>query len=396
MPYSTYKLASLDYKIFQLLYKNPLLSIFQLSQKLGVSFHTVKSRINEMKRNGFLRQDQIINDPLLGKRIQTEVEIVYRPHRLGLLRTHVFIDGINGRNSLKKIADFCDLHPYTHYNVVTYNPRLSMYIQFDIPSRTQNLLTKVLNILKKEGLFERYTIIPSEFAASSPAEFDLWDFEKADWSFIKIKSNKIDEYNERNIFEKMWSKFDFSSIKEAPKIAPSKAYPFDKLDLYLLREMTINAKASIKELAQYYKKDPSTISRRIKRIKAVLAPKAKLYYNTKLFNLVSPQIILGKFKNKDGFNKWSAYWFIDSHYFKFPSTLVASKKDLIWYLTILPTFIPDFLEFAWEHMSTFRIYNLQIPLSNTYFFYPENFIEEESKWDTSRNWFIEEPLEQLV
>ena len=164
--------------------------------------------------------------------------------------------------------------------------------------------------------------------------------------------------------------------------------------MILLRELTINAKVSVKALSKYYNKDASTISRRIKRIKTVLAPKAKLYYNTKMFNLVSPKILFARFKRGDGFNKTSSYWFIDSHYFKFPSTLVSAKREFIWYLNLLPPNIPDFLEFAWEHLSNVKLYNLQIPLSNTYFFYPENYLGG-GKWNISNDWFINEPLEKL-
>ena len=83
-----------DYMIFLELFNDPLINYNELSKKIGKSFQFVRDRVSRLKRENFLRQDKEIIDPILGPRVQTEVEGVYSPQALGLQRIHVFFGGI--------------------------------------------------------------------------------------------------------------------------------------------------------------------------------------------------------------------------------------------------------------------------------------------------------------
>ncbi len=383
-----YTLDLIDYKLFLILREEPLISINELSKRLGLSFHQIRNKINNMKSQGFLRPDSEINDPLLGKRKRTEVEAFYKPHKLGLQRIHVMVEDITDKTSLSMLFKLGDVHPYTHFRTLSYSPNMSMYYQFDIPPEAFSLHIELFEKLKKEDLFKDYWVVKTEESARSKMKFEYWDRINHSWEI----NNKELTSNE---FESLWASLlndekQMSALSSF--IVPVLNTPkLDTLDLQLLRELSINAKVSQKELSKFYKKDHTTISKRMKKFRKNDDVIAILYYNRKVFNITDSAIIKGKISGR----MKKVFLNYVSKYFPFSSTVVTSNSDLMWYFSYPSGILSEILGFIWNKLENVVLFNLSLNKSRTYYFYPNNYDVEKRAWKISRDYIIEEPLNLL-
>ena len=382
-----------DYQIILTLEQNPSLSNARIAEKLGVAPETIRLRLRALKEKGVLRPDRTIKDPLLGKRMQTEAESAYLPSRLGLTRHHAIFTGIKSRAELNKLKKLCDIHPYTHYRVVAFGQRAALYTQFDIPPETEKTLVELYSELQKRGLCEDYLMLKSRYVSGGNAVLQRWDIESNKWDLDYGRKSAIGAQLSR--LEGMWKAF----LKEAPKEEPPETFPthksrFDKLDLVLLRELTVNARPSFKVLGQVYEKDPTTISRRIDRIREKFAPIDILYYDRSVFDLTYPQLIFGKFKEGDQLNARTFYWFLKSEFMPFESKGTSNGSEFILFTMTPPSFAPELSEFFWEHATDTNVFQLQLDASFTYYFYHENW-SPTGGWRSDKDYILHEPLEAI-
>ncbi|TXT53836.1 MAG: hypothetical protein BAJATHORv1_110028 [Candidatus Thorarchaeota archaeon] len=395
-----YEFDMKDYEIFLQLKNNPSSTLHEIksavntSSEISVSIETVRTRLLQMKEKGFLRVDKEITDPILGKRIQTEIEVVYLPHELGLRRQHVFFHQVPDRKSLNKLKLLCDEHPYTHYRTVAYSRGAVFYAQFDIPPATENEMKSLFEDLQKQGLFESFQTQNSLYTSKIPADFSQWDKKSNTW---KIESAlKSEPGLKQSALDIIWDKMieHEKEIPSLPALELKKKVSLDSLDKLLLRELTINSKIPKKDLGDHHNRDPTTISRRVKKIRKSVAPDEQLYYDRSVFDLTYPQAIIGYFRPNSELNNSTLHHFVRSKLVPFECQLVSDEDSFVLFTTSSPSFAPEFSEFIWEHADNVSVLQMQFDSAFTYYFYHENH-NDEIGWKTDQSYVRDVPLAAL-
>ncbi len=161
----------------------------------------------------------------------------------------------------------------------------------------------------------------------------------------------------------------------------------------LVRELTINAKLSVKTLSSFYKKDPSTISKKLKQTRQSLVPKALLYFDRSMFNLKQSLFIHGSFLTNSVRDQVLA--FMRQKWFPFSAWIAVERKSFVWYVLLPPNLVADFLEFVNLNVRTLQVHYPQLRKSKTYFFYFKNYDFSSGEWIANPEYVIEEPLRMI-
>ncbi len=397
-----YSLDLKDYEIFLSLKKNPLQSNAEIGRSVGLSSESVRSRIHAMKSKGFLRDDRTINDLFLGTRKTSEATGVYLPKELGLLRQHVLLKGISNRSAQEALKLVCDEHPYTHYYVPAYGESSSLYIQFDIPPQTASSMKKLYEDLRKKGYFTECFLVDETYCSICNADFSKWDEKRDIWQ-VGQKEKKWYKQNYSD-FEAIWKKTEETGAGlEVPRALPKKSYEFDNLDMLLLRELTINSKPVMTSVSKSYakdsrlndefKKDATTLSRRISKLREHIVKRDLLYYDRRVFDLTYPQLIAGTFKKNSDLTPESLYRFISSGTLPFEVMAFSDTKSFVMYTTTPPSIAPEISELLWDHAQEISVLQLQFDSSLTYYFYHENYVDGE--WRADQKYVLQDPLSKI-
>ncbi len=382
-----YGLDFQDYLIFLVLHNNPLASPNQIAKELDLTPETIRRRITRLKKHHFLRPDRTVNDPLLGERIQTEVEAIYVPQYIGLLRLHVFFHKVTSPSALEKLIELCEVHPYTHYRAVTYGEGMDFYSQFDVPPEIIGEMEKLFEELKTQKLFKKYSIIKTNYVVRSCLNFNNWSFNFNDWSLVDRSPLGLP-----NQLETLWKNFiENHDVAKPKKVTPTFKGRFDEIDMKLLRELSINGKVSSTFLENIYDRDVTTISRRLKNLKEKVALNYVLYYDRSAFNLDYIQMVSGKLKPDDELNLNTFTGFLESGLLPFETNLVIDGNNFIWYMHTPSSYAPMITDFIWKHASEVRIYQFYTQIARTYYFYYENYLGRK-KWRTDEEYVLDTPL----
>ncbi len=373
---------SKDYSIFIEIEQQPNLSLSEIAKRVSMSKEMVRLRIQKMKKLGFLRPKRDVIDPVLGKREQSEVEASYIPHNIGLLRQHVLFTGIKNIKYLNKLIEFCDQHPYTHYRSIAYGNETTLYVQFDIPPSINNQMKEIYSIFKNLGYFNKLIVLDTEYSARTLSDFKKWNIHDRHWEL---------ETGIKNTIENLWQTHTTQNvdiISEKPHFEAT----FDTLDAILLRELTINSNINMKHLGEIYKKDPTTISRRIKKIRENFLDSDRLYYDRQKFDIAYNQLIYGEF-TKD-FSRHKFVSFINNGAFPFYSRIFINNNEFIWYVMLPPYYAVEISELVWTKAKNVSIMQLYTARSFTYYFYHLNYLGN-NKWRTDEEYIKYNPLRTI-
>ncbi|MCY3414991.1 MAG: AsnC family protein [Candidatus Heimdallarchaeota archaeon] len=386
MKLQKHELDLYDYNIFFILYSNPLASYAEIAREVGLTAATIKERINAMKSANFINEDKEIADPVLGTRLQTEVEIRYNPQSIGLIRQHVIFERIRSYSDLRKIKKFCDDHPYTHFRAEIIGNGLSLYSQFDIPEDIRVMMDNTYQILSNElGIGNIVICNEIEFVEGLPKISNI-DTYTGDW-----KENSIQESLLFDIMEKAKMSISISQLEKNS----NEIYKLSDLDAKLLRELTINGKVSITELASNYGVNKSTISRRIRKVMDSVIDRAILNYNTEIFGINTFQLITGHFQDEESKNV--CLNFTKSNVL--PMRVRISIDDNLQYVIYSAGSSKHTVELSkliWELSDPISYHSYQIDPKSfmSYYFYHENYDEKEG-WNTEKEYSVDIPLNSI-
>ncbi len=379
-----------DYMILQVLQQNHSFTPNKIGRHVGLSAETVRSRIYKMKQGGVLRANREIEVPLLGKRMQTELEAVYIPQHLGLLRQHVLFHNVPNARSLNALLSFCEAHPYTHYRAVAYGNGTTLYAQFDIPPKIMDEMEHLYQVLEEAQLFDYFQILKTDFVGKSEVDLAKWDYRNKEWLL-----------GDGNAFPRtlsiidLWEKFLMEGkVSPIEKVRPAMHSKMDPLDMLLLREITVNAKASVKFLSQIYNKDMGTISRRLKALRENVALGSILYYDPSLFDIEYYQLIIGEFSPGSDLSAESLLSFLKSGDLPFESTVAIDGKWFMWYISSPASLASSFTDFIWQNVASFQVFQLNLSKARTYYFYHENY-KGNKEWRTDTEWIFNDPLDAI-
>jgi DNA-binding Lrp family transcriptional regulator len=163
----------------------------------------------------------------------------------------------------------------------------------------------------------------------------------------------------------------------------------------LLRELTVNARINITELANHYDISRSRISRRIKRLRELVIRDDRLVYDQSTFDLTYAQMIEGCFRADDELDMQSFYSFLSEGYLPFSTTVIMDGERFLWFTPAPPSYVPQLTRFMWQHADDIRVHQLDLSTSRTYYFYHKN-LERKGQWRTDQEYIVDTPLDTFA
>ena len=368
------------------LIKNPLVSTNALykeinSQGYPISYHQVVHIIDELQHSGVLRRTRTIEDPIVpgSTRLETEVVGRYNPNTLGLVRHDVIFLGFQDSSDLERFARICDRHPYTHYRTFYLDQGMNAYVQFDIPLDGRGTMNEFYKIITSEFSLAGHFLVEEKRFSQSALNLSRWD----------PRDNWTQESVTQDLLEESWVNIKVEDpYRETPrKINVGK---IDELDLYLIRELTINGKVRPKDLAPYYNRDASSISRRLQKLKQRIVPKMVLEYDRSKFDVTVALLIRGIVTNPKDISR--LHLMVENHAMPFRSYLRSDEKRFIHLVWLPPSCTGEYTYFLWKKFKdlTFSSLHLHGNFSWIYPFYNLNY--ENRQWRIGREYLIDLPL----
>ncbi|MFV2016888.1 MAG: hypothetical protein ACC656_15765, partial [Candidatus Heimdallarchaeota archaeon] len=275
---------------------------------------------------------------------------------------------------------------------------LNLYVQIDIPENASQLFEEILQTLQQLKLFESYSSF--ETYATAESNFDMigWEIWKnrrdSFLQYVQNDRSSSDVFSSPSYIEFLWK--DFLEENESHELEiglPVGDTKLSKLDALLIRELTINAKIPITELAERYNRDRTTITRHMKKINLIM-PKHQLYYDMNAFGMTNSVIIKGEFNEDLDFNINNFNSFIKSNRLPLNTNLVMNNDSFMWYIAAPPTMIPELTYFSWNLTSSHKIYRVYTQTAKKYFF-NSNLVDVSGKWVIQRDILIDEPFDKL-
>jgi DNA-binding Lrp family transcriptional regulator len=395
------KLSNLEYLIFTILEKNPLKSARTLAKETDYTLYSINEALKKLKNQNFIRNERMIIDSLLGERIQNEVEGRYSTFSLSLKQIHVQLSNLTTKSQIKQIRSIIASHPYIHYISQVLGTNIGLYCIFHIPEGVEKKINTFIQALSKNFDLKINFLYVCDNPIRSNVDFSNWDRINNQWVINTHPSDTLDHLtgvaSPENAFEEIWNDTIDILLHEKntyfePKTVQQDIREIDELDLLLVRELTINAKPNIKSISPYYKKDVSTISRRLKFIKENYFEYFSLYYDHSYFDLSFFVLFHGKFTNK-GIKQEELQKFIQKNVFPFNSSLIINQNDFVWTTQCTPLIFQELTEFIIQNFANVSYHPILQRTGFRYFFFPQNYQWEQKKWLNDDASLIYEPLE---
>ncbi|MDH5402731.1 MAG: Lrp/AsnC family transcriptional regulator [Candidatus Heimdallarchaeota archaeon] len=385
----------IDEKIFNLLYQDPFRSINEISKVLGVSFTLVNSRINKMKQNGLLYKNKEIIDPIFGKRTTSHITASVNSNALGLIKHHIIFYNLPNIETIQILDKFFDVHPYTTYKATVIGQGMSMYAQFDFHPSIMEDMIELYELICQELNIPDYLMIKGTDLINIQPNLSYQHLEdeniNVEDNFNKISNKIMSFYWKKYLKDKEMGNI----IKKVIKIKPVPKVKISELQLKLIREITINGNAPLKELSKYYKRDVSTISRYLNGIKEKYIRNGKLKFHPSNARFNCFKFITGEFSFRNGITKNDFKEFISYQEFPFFGFIVFENNYYLMYVATNTKDFQEIYEFIWNNSvsNTIQVFELYTENASEYFFYHLNFIN--GKFNTDKKYFFDDPLKEL-
>ncbi|MHA1687128.1 MAG: hypothetical protein ACTSYD_12120 [Candidatus Heimdallarchaeaceae archaeon] len=368
-------ITRLEYSILLFLQQHPLANLSLISDNLGVSFYTVKKTYQS----------------LLLKNLISGVAAIISPAALNLEKATVFFE-VDNYQSIKKLEKILDSHNYTRYRSrYICGESRGLYVNFELPSQCAPFLQEFGDLLVEKGIINFYALFSRNFGEyRTSANVRFVDWETLEWRFdIKSWINSLHSSG-------LGDSTDIQTSVTKPTF--NNSFRINELDLWVMRALSKDAKLTIKKLKEIIEtesdyiqnrrivKDPSTISRSVKRIEDKFILEYQLLLNNKLLGLDN-QIIFQIHEDGTLFKK------LVSHLVKYPlpfkSTLSQFSGGFHWYIRCPSEYMSELVNAIWElNPLSMKVIHL-IPPSRLYYFYPLNYDIVNKKWKDDYSWFFD-------
>ncbi len=359
------------------------------SKNIKISYYSIKKAYEDLHKNNILRDAEIIADPVVpgGRRMISEVEGNYQPDRLGLQRYHVIFYKLPNTHAVDLFKKACDEHPYTHYRTLLIGDGMNGYAQFDIPIGLKIEMFKFYEELSEILGCSEFEVLKAERSTRSDLKLDKYNAKDGKWDFNIFGENSLESlWNDR--IDKQANKY---LVDQSISLLSTLKY----IDLRLIRELTINANVKAADIHKYYKKDRTTISRYLSRLKSDIMTLPTLYYDRLKFDMSSPQLITGTVESPRILNLLHQIY--EQNEFPFRSELISEGAKFMMILMVPPSVAPEISYFIWSKVNSMKIYNISVSVDSAkkYPFYHMNFDELHVKWRTDKEYIINNVIKVL-
>lgn len=342
------------------------MTLKELADHLGVTWTTAKKRYTHLKEKG------IIRNPIA----------LYDPFTLGLQRISVlaFVPSVT---ALKRVEKSCDIYPYTNYRSRLFGGRFGIFIQYDIPYGSSNLLNEFLTRLQNLDLvleYELYENIGLHFETYPDltkfnSETHSWDFSWPEW-FSNL--SKVSEF-----------------LPETP--SPLKDYSkFRRSHFNILRALTANASVKQRELREKFHLSRTEAHRQYNFVLNNYIDRIRLIYKREIFDITETYLAICS--NVDGTLQAQFYNSLkeNSPPFHLGLSILQDNYIQLWG-NMSPAQAISLSYSIWQSIESCQIFilNTKDEGSFAYWFYPNNFDFEKGKWNVSKGYMVNDPIRRL-
>ncbi|RMG34073.1 MAG: hypothetical protein D6732_11005 [Methanobacteriota archaeon] len=366
----------------------PKISVNSLKKLLNdqgypMTYHQLSQILSFLHSSGVLRKTKEIRDPVLpgGKRLLTEVEGRYNPKSLGLIRQDLVFFDFPNNDTIERFFRICDLHPYTHYRTIYLDNGMNAYAQFDVPIDARAQMDEFYRAIQKELELKSFIKVEDERMSQSRLDLSYWSSPN-EWDFAVFGPDSIEEF---------WGGLPSNSYYEVREMDPF-LHKLDSLDFFLIRELTVNGKVRPVDIASFYKRDASTISRRMNKIEENVMGKPVLQYDRRIFDITVPLLIMGDAGGAKEINRFHS--FLETNLLPFRSFMRSEKSKFIHVAWLPPSIAGEYGYFLWEKFKDIKFSFLYLTekYSWVYPFYNLNFDFDQKKWRSDKSYLIDGPL----
>lgn len=329
------------------------------------------TRITAKKRVDNLKNRDIIRNPIA----------LYDPFALDLHRINVYAH-VNSIQNLEILEKACDEHPYTHYRGRAFGGGFGLFMQYDIPPKTELYMSEFLDGLIQADIIDSYQLSSStdhriETYADLQrynAKLSSWNFSWSDW-FAALKKKK-------------------SALPEKPKesIDYQKFHPSH---FKILRLLTADASIKQADIITKMKLSRTQAHREYNYVLDNYIDEIRFIYNREVFDLTETYIAFGFDISIELIT--SIYDEIKANPppFRLVYDILENNQIFLW-SNMSPAQASSFAFSIWTLLNNVQIYTLDTKKSEMYWFYPDNFDFNTYQWKTSKDYMVNEPLERTL
>jgi DNA-binding Lrp family transcriptional regulator len=378
-----------DLEILFTLQDEPLSTISSIAKRVNMSVSGTKLRLKRLEQE---------------EKAFERVNIDLNLHALGLEIQDFFLK-INSKNALKIIENrVCYYHPYIYYRVRVFGQFSGMYMQLNTPKGSLDHVKGFFDVLQSKGIIEEYEHVPRNLMEvpvriKSAYKFwnvkeQRWDFNWKDWAqgFEHVSNTSVSRMNNTKTITSQLTDFDLRLLTEMMYDARQKNVDF-------IKKLKLNNDPSVAQ----------KVSRRLTFLKNHAVLGYRIYINPDYFGLYQTVIIKATC-SKNIARKLRNYILLGAgeraneiEYssnvkllsFPFQSVFYITEDGFIWYVRAPQAHVSELIDFVWgicpKHNVFWTLYNS----SMTYALWHENFNEETKQWKSSKEYMIDNVIEQL-
>ncbi len=343
---------------------DPFMPMTELAETLGVTRITAKKRVDDLKSRGIIKPSIAI----------------YNNNALGLNRINIYAK-VSTNEKLALLEKACDEHPYTYYRVRAFGGGFGLFMQFNIPSKSNTLLQGFIEKLRKEGIIEKYEWLESNQhnvesysnLSRFNSEFSHWEFSWEDW-FKQLRKPKATSPKIDN------PKVDYST--------------FNPSHFKILRLLTADGSLKQTDIKVKLNLSRTQAHREFNYVMDNYIEKIRFMYDREIFDLNETYLAIGKEVEQNFSNQLFNTIVSNPPPFRLALDISDDNKILLW-ANMTHSQASGFAFSIWHEIPSAKIYVLDTKNSMMYWFYPENFDFDSMSWKTSKDYMINKPLERL-
>lgn len=413
-------LSENEYRVLNVLLREPNLSYTEIAQKLDLSVTSIRNLIFSLME--YTENDSLEDDDK--SKLQSNSSYVnlnpkhthnlsfygkFNYKLLNLTRYDFFI-ACSSIDQMLHVKKFCDAHPYTAFRARIHGGTNGVYVLFEMPEEILNMLLISLQAFKEDNLIDDFhqIIENRNFTTFSLLKIDVFDVHQNKWIF------NFEEFKKEILENLPGTKLKDYFLTENKKPIMHK---LDKIDVLILNEWGYGAgprktKAELlhnittgkiyENFIKDLKLNRYIISDHVDSLlKEKIVKSVGIGFDRKKIQILTTIFYTGQ-SNTEFLNIFAN--FINGENFPFDSVLsvgdVTEDKtaNFTWWVSFTANVVSKFTEFLFENCISLHT---SIVASNpehldNYPFYHANFIPDTNNnggsWNVSNEWCFQEPL----